>query len=104
LEEYVIVFIKGGYGVKSFFIIFLAAAIFSFGTVNETVNYNKTQTPKDNEHKNHQNMKTYKNGLLPLPDGRPVVLQPLPLPTDPPPLPEPMPNRKEKNKKTDQHH
>jgi hypothetical protein len=39
----------------------------------------------------------FENGLLPLPDGEPIVLGPLPLPTDPPPIPKPMPHPPKKD-------
>jgi hypothetical protein len=45
----------------------------------------------------------FKNGLLPLPDGGLVAMEPLPLPKEPTPSPEPMPFP-QKNKHSEKHY
>ncbi|RBW68076.1 hypothetical protein [Bacillus taeanensis] len=67
----------------SFFLVF----ILSFGIVQPI-----GKAENDNFEKNNSKDGIFKNGLLPLPDGEPIVMEPLPLSKEPPPSPEPMPH------------
>ncbi len=43
----------------------------------------------------------FKNGLLPLPDDKAIVINPIPFPKDPPPSPKPLPYTINDNDKSD---
>jgi hypothetical protein len=65
--------------------------------VVEPINATSGNIQKDNEKNEKKELVLeHGNGFLPLPDGKPKVIAPLPLPIDPAPLPEPMPHSPKK--------
>jgi hypothetical protein len=78
-------------------VVFLSlVSVYSVGTTQDknivTENEEKdTQVEKDD----------IKNELLPLPDDKAIVINPMPFPKDPPPSPEPLPHSKIDDGKSD---
>jgi hypothetical protein len=86
---------------------FILVGTLSLGNVQPS-NYTKGKAGNENIENNSSKDNLFKNGLLPLPTGEAIVMEPLPLPKDPPPSPEPMPHpqkdkKSEKEENFDEH-
>jgi hypothetical protein len=82
--------IRGDYSMKWLFSL-LFCSFLSIATLRSVVDSPFSLVEENRSTKENRGNSVFKNGLLPLPDGNPVVLESLPLPKEPPPKPEAMP-------------
>lgn len=75
----------------------LIISLVSFVCIGNSQN-EKMGIVKEKSHYAYKNSDMFENGLLPLPDGKEIAIEPLPLPKDPPPSPKPLSHSKKELK------